>query len=123
MITLSSITNLQEASQTLEKIKKEAPALHEKLLHAVQLTRALQFKYHYLGCSLLELECKEENPTFVSTSVLNMYKKELSALTKDPQFFLVKQLFSNYQRIGYAKICLLILDRTPNSLVGPTSIK
>jgi hypothetical protein len=123
MITLSSIENLQEASQTLERIKEDAPALHAKLLHAVHLTRALQFKYHYLGCSLLELECKEATPTYVSTSVLNMFKRELSALKKDPQFFLVKQLFSNYERIGYAKICLLILDRTPNSLIGPTSIK
>jgi hypothetical protein len=123
MITLSSIANLQEASQTLEKIKKDAPLLYEKLLHGVHLTRALQFKYHYLGCTLLDVECKEETPTYVSPSVLSMYKRELSKLKIDPQFYLVKQLFSNYESIGYAKICLLILDRTPNSLVGPTSIK
>jgi hypothetical protein len=123
MITLSSIANLQEASQTLEKVKKNAPLLHDKLLHAVHLTRALQFKYHYLSCILLDVECKEETPTFVSTSVLTMYKRELNTLKIDPQFYLVKQLFSNYESIGYAKICLLILDRTPNSLVGPTSIK
>ncbi|WP_404332925.1 hypothetical protein [Mesobacillus maritimus] len=123
MITLSSIENLQEALQKLERIKKDASYLHEKLLHAVHLTRALQFKYHYLGCSLLDVDCKEETPTFVSDSILNMYKRELDALKKDSQFYLVKQLFSNYESIGYAKICLLILDRTPTSLVGPTSIK
>jgi len=124
MITLPSIDRLQGAKETIDHLKQNHPFLYEKLLHVVHLTRALQFKYHYLGCILLNQDCHaEDKPRNVYDSVLSLYQHEVQILKNNPNFQLVTHLFTEFEPIGYAKICLLILNRTPTSLVGPTSIK
>ncbi|MFF3024840.1 hypothetical protein ACFVRR_19660 [Gottfriedia sp. NPDC057948] len=123
MITLSSIDELKTTKETLEKLKFEYPNLFEKLLYMVNLTRAFQFKYHFLGCLIMDEDPSRYTPKFVEDSVLNLYKKELKNLLNDPDFQELKRTFSENKNTGYSKISLLALDMKPESLLGSSSIK
>ncbi|MEH7612336.1 hypothetical protein [Gottfriedia acidiceleris] len=123
MITLSSIDELKTTKETLEKLKFEYPNLFEKLLYMVNLTRAFQFKYHFLGCLIMDEDPSQYTPKFVEDSVLKLYKKELKNLLNDPDFQELKRTFSENKNTGYSKISLLALDIKPESLLGPSSIK
>ncbi|XRG78782.1 hypothetical protein V5E38_00220 [Rossellomorea sp. GAMAL-10_SWC] len=123
MITLSSIDELKTTKETLEKLKFEYPNLFEKLLYMVNLTRAFQFKYHFLGCLIMDEDPSQYTPKFVEDSVLNLYKKELKNLLNDPDFQELKRTFSENKNTGYSKISLLALDMKPESLLGSSSIK
>ena len=123
MITLSSIDELKATKETLEKLKFEYPNLFEKLLYMVNLTRAFQFKYHFLGCLIMDEDPSQYTPKFVEDSVLKLYKKELKNLLNDPDFQELKRTFSENKNTGYSKISLLALDMKPESLLGSSSIK
>lgn len=123
MITLSSIDELKNTKETLEKLKFEYPNLFEKLLYMVNLTRAFQFKYHFLGCLIMDEDPSQYTPKFVEDSVLKLYKKELKNLLNDPDFQELKRTFSENKNTGYSKISLLALDMKPESLLGSSSIK
>ncbi|KIL45056.1 hypothetical protein [Jeotgalibacillus soli] len=123
MITLSSLNELKAAEEALEKFKKDYPNLFDKLLDMVNLTRALQFKYHYLGCLIMNENPGANTPKFVYRSVLRLFKKEVQKLKDDRDFQVLKQTFSEHKSIGYSKISLLLLEMTPESLVGTSSIK
>ncbi|MEH6939361.1 hypothetical protein V7056_16175 [Bacillus sp. JJ664] len=123
MITLSSIDELKTTKETLEKLKFEYPNLFEKLLYMVNLTRAFQFKYHFLGCLIMDEDPSQYTPKFVEDSVLKLYKKELKNLLNDPDFQELKRAFSENKNTGYSKISLLALDIKPESLLGSSSIK
>ncbi|PFH87781.1 hypothetical protein [Bacillus sp. AFS088145] len=123
MITLSSIDQLKTTKETLEKLKFEYPNLFEKLLYMVNLTRAFQFKYHFLGCLIMDEDPSQYTPKFVEDSVLKLYKKELKNLLNDPDFQELKRTFSENKNTGYSKISLLALDMKPESLLGSSSIK
>ena len=123
MITLSSIDELKATKGAIEKLKKDYPDLFEKLLDVVNLTRAFQFKYHYMGCLIMDEDPGQYKPNFVYGSVLRLYKKELQKLKDDSDFQVLKQTFSEFRNTGYAKISLLVLGMTPESLVGASSIK
>ncbi|MFF2876270.1 hypothetical protein ACFVR2_08110 [Gottfriedia sp. NPDC057991] len=123
MITLSSIDELKTTKETLEKLKFEYPNLFEKLLYMVNLTRAFQFKYHFLGCLIMDEDPSQYTPKFVEDSVLKLYKKELKNLLNDPNFQELKRTFSENKNTGYSKISLLALDMKPESLLGSSSIK
>jgi hypothetical protein len=62
-------------------------------------------------------------PTFVYGSVLRLYKKELQRVKNDADSEVLKQYFANFKSIGYAKISLLALGNTPESLLGASSIR
>jgi hypothetical protein len=123
MITLSSIDELKATKQALEKLKKDYPSLFEKLLYMVNLTRALDFKYHYMGSLIMDEDPGQYAPNFVYGSVLRLYKKELQKIKEDHDSQVLKQTFSEFRKTGYAKISLLVLGETPESLVGASSIR
>jgi hypothetical protein len=123
MITLSSIDELRATKDALEKLKKDYPNLFEKLLDMVNLTRAFQFKYNYMGCLFMDEDPGQSTPNFVYGSVLRLYKKELQKLKDDHESQVLKQTFSEFRNTGYAKISLLVLGMSPESLVGASSIR
>ncbi|OIK16471.1 hypothetical protein BIV60_04140 [Bacillus sp. MUM 116] len=123
MITLSSIDELSEAKEVLETLRVEYPALFEKLLDMINLTRAFQFKYHYMGCLIMGENPGEHTPKFVYGSVLRLYKRELQKLLDDSDSQVLKQLFADFKNIGYSKLSLLVLGHAPESLVGSSSIQ
>jgi hypothetical protein len=123
MITLSSIDELKATNEAIEKLKNEYPSLFEKLLEMVNLTRAFHFKFHYMGCLIMDEDAGQCTPNFVYGSVLRLYKKELQKLKQNQDYKVLKQTFSEFRNTGYAKISLLILGETPESLVGPSSIR
>ncbi|TDL66228.1 hypothetical protein QNH48_02070 [Neobacillus sp. YX16] len=123
MITLSSIDELRATKDALEKLKKDYPNLFEKLLDMVNLTRAFQFKYNYMGCLFMDEDPGQYTPNFVYGSVLRLYKKELQKLKDDHESQVLKQTFSEFRNTGYAKISLLVLGMSPESLVGASSIR
>ncbi|KWW18224.1 MULTISPECIES: hypothetical protein [Peribacillus] len=123
MITLSSVDELRATEAALRKIKYSYPELFNKLFHVVALTRTLQFKYHFMGTLLMDENYNEYTPEFVTPSVTDLYKEEVQKLKNDPDFHILLQIFTNSKNIGYAKISMLVLGKSPESLLGASTIK
>jgi len=123
MLTLTSLDELKEAKTALSELQVRYPALYEKLVHVVGFTRALQFKYQYMGSLLMDEDANRYAPSFVQGSVLRLYKKELQSLKDDIDFPVIKRIFSTLKGIGYSRISLLILGKTPENIVGAPIIK
>lgn len=123
MITLSSVDELQATEAALEKIKYSYPELFNKLLHVVALTRALQFKYQFMGTLIMDENPNEYTPEFVLPSVIGLYIEEVQKLKADPNIQVLLQTFSQIKNIGYAKISMLVLGKSPESLLGASYIK
>ncbi|MGE7604458.1 hypothetical protein ACQKL5_18585 [Peribacillus sp. NPDC097675] len=123
MITLSSVDELQAAEEALEKIEYSYPELFKKLLHVVALTRAFQFKYQYMGTLIMDENPNEYTPEFVMPSVINLYKDEVQKLKDDPNIEVLRQTFSQNENTGFAKISMLVLGKSPESLLGASYIK
>ncbi|MDQ0219742.1 hypothetical protein [Peribacillus cavernae] len=123
MITLSSQDDLKAAKEALEAVKNSYPALFEKLVDVINLTRALQFKYQYLGCLITDEDPGNNAPCFVHGSVLRLYKKEFQSLKDDSDSAVLKQAFIEFKHISYAKVSLLAIGMTPESLLGASTIK
>ncbi|MDW7616060.1 hypothetical protein SC499_15325 [Peribacillus simplex] len=123
MITLSNVDELHAAEATLEKINSSHPELFNKLLHVVALTRAFQFKYQFMGTLIMDVTPNECTPEFVMPSVIRLYIEEVQKLKDDPSFQVLHQTFSQYKNIGYAKISMLVLGKSPESLLGASCIK
>ncbi|MDM5357150.1 hypothetical protein [Peribacillus sp. ACCC06369] len=123
MITLSSVDELHETKAALEKIKYSYPELFNKLLHVVALTRTFQFKYQFMGTLIMDENPNEYTPEFVMPSVIRLYIEEVQKLKDDPNIQVLLQTFSQNKNIGYAKISMLVLGKSPESLLGASSIK
>lgn len=123
MIAYSNIYELDGAKKSIEKIRTEFPVLFEKLLDAIYLTRALQFKYHYMGCLIMDKDPGEYKPNFVHDSVLRLYKSEIQKVKEDKDFPILKQTIANFSASNFSKLCLLILGKKPESLVGTSHIR
>lgn len=123
MITLTSIDELKDTNEALGKLKNDYPALFEKLLDMIKLTHAFQFKYHYMGCLLMDEDPDKYAPNSAYASVLRLYKKEVQKVKDDHDFMMLKQFLSTFKNTGYAKISLLTLGMTPESLVGASAIR
>ncbi|WP_285768735.1 hypothetical protein [Peribacillus sp. SI8-4] len=123
MITLSSVDELRATEAALWKVKYSYPKLFNKLFHLVALTRALQFKYHFMGTLLMDENHNEYTPEFVTPSVTNLYIEEVKKVKDDPDFHILVQIFSESRNIGYAKISMLVLGKSPESLLGASTIK
>lgn len=122
MIALANINELEALHAALSKLGREHPSLFENLLDCVKLTRALQFKYQYMGCLLMDENEEPYQPSFVYRSVLNLYKIEIQKVKENSDYPALQQLFANFSNIGYAKISQLLLGKEPVSLVGPSVI-
>lgn len=123
MITLSNVDELQASEAALEQIKYSYPELFNKLLHVVALTRALQFKYQFMGTLIMEENPNEYTPEFVMPSIIELYIEEVQKLKDDPNIQVLLQTFSQSKNIGYAKISMLVLGKSPESLLGASCIK
>ncbi|HHY72135.1 MAG TPA: hypothetical protein GX497_02690 [Bacillus bacterium] len=122
MIIYTNLNELISAKQAIEKMKQDYPALYAKLVHTIYLTRALQFKYHYMGCLLMDKDSGEASPHFVYDSVLQLYKNEIQKLKDDKDFEVLKQLIAKVSNTNFSKLCLLILGTKPESLVGVSNV-
>lgn len=118
MVTLSSLGELTAAKEAVEELRSKYPCLYEKLLDMVYLTKAFHFKYEYMGSLLMDEAPGEYSPHFVHDCVLHLYTREIKKLKSDGNFLALQQLFSHFEHTGYAKICLLVQDMPPESLVG-----
>ncbi|RDI39159.1 hypothetical protein [Falsibacillus pallidus] len=123
MITLSNITELTETNEAIKKVKRDYPSLFEKLAEVVNLTRAFQFQFQYMGSLIMNEDPGQSAPNFVYGSVLRLYKKEVQKLKDHEDAQALQQIFSECKHTGYAKISLLILGKKPETLVGASSIK
>ncbi|MYL54330.1 hypothetical protein GLW08_13425 [Pontibacillus yanchengensis] len=123
MTKLSSLDELYDAKAAIEQLISTEPKLHEKLIHVVSLTRQLQIQYHYMGCLLMDDDPCNHTPTYVKSSVLELYHEEIERLKQDSDFAYVQQLFINHQKVGYPKISLLVLGAKPEKIKGSTIIK
>lgn len=123
MVTLSSVDELQTAEKEVENIKNSYPELFKKILHVVGLTRAFQFKYQYMGCLIMDENPNDYAPEFVMPSVISLYKAEIQKLKDDPSIQILRKTFANYESIGYAKVSMLVLGQSPESLIGASYIK
>ena len=123
MVTLSSVDELQMAEIELENIKDSYPELFKKLLHVVGLTRAFQFKYQYMGSLIMDEDERDSPLEFVMPSVISLYKAEIRKLKDDPSIHILRRTFTSYESIGYAKLSMLVLGQSPESLTGASYIK
>lgn len=123
MITISSSEQLIKAKKALDSCKFDHPLTFEKLLHIINLTRTLQFKYHYMGSLLLDEDSSQYYPSLVPASVLDLYQQEIQKFKDLPDSAEVLKLFAAFKSIGYAKLSLLVLGKTPESLLGALVIK
>jgi hypothetical protein len=121
--TLCSLDELKKVKKALDQLENSYPALFEKMVHVMNLTRALQMKYQYMGCLIMDEDPSDCLPNLPQGSVLRLYKKEVTSLKNDADAYIMKQTFTSFKETGYAKISLLALGRTPESLVGASSVK
>ncbi|SDN28896.1 hypothetical protein SAMN04488137_3940 [Fictibacillus solisalsi] len=122
MITLVSHNELKAAKEELENIERSCPDLYEKWVHIINLTRALQFKYQYMGALIMNEDCRRYAPEFCQESVVRLYKSELEKLTADENIDTLREMISKFNNAGYAKISLLAIGRSPESLMGTSAI-
>ncbi|WLR51669.1 hypothetical protein LC040_01840 [Bacillus tianshenii] len=123
MLTLTSLDELKEVDQALHSFQQSNPALYEQYIHVLNLTRQMQFKFHYMGSLLMNEETNESAPQHVNSSVLRLYEEEVQNLHNEQGIDSLKEIFNSYRHAGYAKISLLSLGADPDSLVGATVIR
>ncbi|WP_458414762.1 hypothetical protein ACNQFZ_08060 [Schinkia sp. CFF1] len=122
MIIYANLDKLTAAKRDIENIKTNYPVLFEKLVEAIYLTRALQFKYHFMGCLIMDKDPGVATPKFVYDSVLRLYKNEIQKLKDDADFPILKQVISKISSSNFSKLCLLVLGKKPESLVGVSNV-
>jgi hypothetical protein len=122
MITLCSQNELKSAQAALNKLEQSYPELFEKLIDIVNLTRAMQLKYQYMGCLIMNEEPGNAKPQFVIGSVIRLYKKEMQRLTSDKDIEELRKVFLEYKHTGYSRLSQLALGKAPESLAGSSAI-
>ncbi|WP_141430645.1 hypothetical protein [Bacillus sp. 03113] len=123
MITLPSLGDLNKTKDYLREVQQFHPEFYEKLLYIVSLTRQLQFKYAYLGSLIKDKDPMDNSPSNVNGYVLRLYNQQVQKLKDKQDNALLNQIFADPYEVGFAKICLLILGRAPESLLGSSIIK
>lgn len=122
MITLCSQDELKSAQTALNQLEESRPELFEKFMDVINLTRAMQLKYQYMGCLIMNEEPGNAEPQFVTGSVIRLYKKEMQKLKDDKDIHELRKVFIEFEHTGYARLSLLALGRTPESLAGSSAI-
>lgn len=126
MKTISSIQDLKNAQTAIVAFKKNYPNTFYRLLHLVNFTRQLQFKYEYLCGLLLGKETYAERfaPHFVQRSIIDLYRSEIEKIHKHPDGLkALELLIQEHQEIGYENICLLVRGKTPEEIKGIYSLR
>ena len=122
MITLCSQDELKSAQTALNQLEESRPELFEKFMDVINLTRAMQLKYQYMGCLIMNAEPGNAEPQFITGSVIRLYKKEMQKLKDDKDIHELRKVFIEFEHTGYARLSLLALGRTPESLAGSSAI-
>ncbi|CAM3065330.1 hypothetical protein [Sporolactobacillus spathodeae] len=126
MKMISSIQDLKSAQTALEAFKENYPNTFYRLLHLVNFTRQLQFKYEYL-CGLMlgkESYASHFAPHFVQRSIIDLYKSEIEKIHNHPEGLqTLEQLMLAHQEIGYENFCLLVRGKTPEEIKGIYSLR
>ncbi|GAA0431784.1 MAG: hypothetical protein ACQEWU_18615 [Bacillota bacterium] len=119
MIITSSYQDLLHAKQAIAKFKEDKPAVYQRFVHVIQLTRQLQFNFQYMGCLIMDEDAKKFRPAVQDEYILNVYNTEIEKLKEDQRVNDLKQLLHAYKQIGYSNLSGLVLGKKPISLVGP----
>ncbi|MFT8361627.1 MAG: hypothetical protein ABF586_02105 [Sporolactobacillus sp.] len=126
MKLISSIQDLRSAQSDIEVFKQAYPDTFSRLLHLVNFTRQLQFKYEYL-CGLMfgrESFADQFAPHFVQRSIIDLYISEIEKIHNHPQGLpALEKLFNAHQEIGYENFCLLVRGKTPEEVKGIYSMR
>lgn len=121
MKTISSIQDLRKAQTAIENFKESYPSTFYRLMHLVNFTRQLQFKYEYL-CGLMlgkDAYALQYAPHFVQRSIIDLYKNEIEKIHKHPQGLrALEQLMNAHLEIGYENFCLLVRGKSPEEIKG-----
>lgn len=121
MRTICSIQELKEAQASVQHFKAEYPDTFSRLLHLVNLTRQLQFKYEYL-CGLMlgkEALAAHYAPHFVQKSIIDLYKSEIEKIHNySAGLDVLEQIMRRHREIGYENFCLLIRGKSPEDIKG-----
>ncbi|TGA97944.1 hypothetical protein E4665_09735 [Sporolactobacillus shoreae] len=121
MKMISSLQDLRNTQTDVEKFKAGFPNTYYRLLHLVNFTRQLQFKYEYLCGLMLDDDSYASHfaPHFVQRSIIDLYKSEIEKIHKHPEGLeALKQLIDTHKEIGYENFCLLIRGKTPEEIKG-----
>ncbi|TLS35192.1 hypothetical protein [Pseudalkalibacillus caeni] len=116
MIALTSLDSLYETKKASEQIQEKYPEAYEALLHVVNLTRQLQFRYHYLGCLLCDEDPGKHSPKNIKQSVIELYIREVNKLKNRDDASEILRLFIKYKPYGYDNLSQLILGKSPEFL-------
>jgi hypothetical protein len=119
--TISSIQDLRKAQAGVDKFKSGYPNTFYRLLHLVNFTRQLQFKYEYLCGLMLDNDTYANRfaPHFVQRSIIDLYKDEIEKIHKHPEGLdALKKLIDANKEIGYENFCLLVRGKTPEEIKG-----
>lgn len=118
MIALSSLESLHETKKRVEQVKNSYPQGFEQLVYIMNLTRQLQFHYHYCGCLLTDEDPTKYYPTHSNHSVLQLFHSEVNKLKEREDAPVIKRLFLDNKECGYDNISLLVLGKSPEFLKG-----
>ncbi|TDL30811.1 hypothetical protein E2R51_15890 [Jeotgalibacillus sp. S-D1] len=119
MLITASINELVSAQKAINDLKTEKPEVYKNFTNLVLLTRQLQFKYQYMGCLIMDEESERFCPGQKADYVVNVYHQEIEKLKAQTKIVEVKELLSEYKKIGYSNLCKLAIGENPRLLVGP----
>ncbi|RYM02897.1 hypothetical protein EWH99_10300 [Sporolactobacillus sp. THM7-7] len=121
MKTICSIQDLRKAQTDVAHFKSEHPSTYYRMLHLVNFTRQLQFKYEYL-CGLMQGDdefARRYAPHFVQRSIIDLYKSEIEKIHHHPVGLeALNRLMDEHRVIGYENFCLLIRGKSPEEIKG-----
>ncbi|MFT8871539.1 MAG: hypothetical protein ABF868_04515 [Sporolactobacillus sp.] len=126
MKLISSIQKLKEAQTAFLTYKQSHADAFERLLHLVNLTRQMQFKYDYLCGLLLNDRAYADRfmPHFVQRSIIDLYENEVKKMSQFSQATVdLQNLLHAHQTIGFENLCLLIRGKTPEEIKGIYSLR
>ncbi|MCM3719483.1 hypothetical protein [Fictibacillus phosphorivorans] len=122
MITLCSQNELKSAQAALVELEQSYPELYEKFIDVINLTRAMQLKYQYMGSLIMNEDPGNAKPEFVIGSVIRLYQREMKKLTSDKDIEALRNVFLEYKHTGYSRLSQLALGKAPESLAGSSAI-
>ncbi|SDI09021.1 hypothetical protein SAMN05192534_12110 [Alteribacillus persepolensis] len=123
MITSPSYQELLEVKKAIDELNNTNPAIHQKFLNVIQLTRQMQYGYQFLGCFMMDEEAGDFHPVAQDEYVLSVFHEQVENVKTDRDFHHLQRMLNENKQVSYANICKIALGTNPTSLVGPTLIR
>lgn len=108
---------IHQMQDDLEYINLEYPQLYARIQHVTSFARQLQVKYRYLA-DLITEECREPDPKFIKSSVLDLLVQEVGKLKNAPHFEVFLKLLNGNKHSDAPEVFLLVLGAKPESVVN-----